>query len=187
MERGDKRGDEVEEVRVLVLSHCILNRATRWWQSGKPVERNRGPVGQVLEFLSAHEIGAVQLPCPEFTFLGNPRPPATKDEYEALPGFRLHCEGLAKDVARHLKALAAIGRKPKIRILAIIGVERSPSCGVSSTPRKVGGMTRYFREEGVFLEILERELEKLDLRIPFLSMDLHRRDDFCKNLSQLLE
>ena len=186
MEPEDRRGDEAEQVIVLVLSHCVLNRATRWWKNGRSTAMNSGPVDRVLELLSTRRIGAIQMPCPEFTFLGNPRSPATKDEYEALPGFQRHCESLARDVAQGLKASNTLSRKPKIKILGIVGVRRSPSCSVECTPRRMGDSTRYFKEKGLFLEILEKELARLDLRVPFVEVDLDRPESFCQSLDELL-
>jgi len=180
------KSSETEEVKVLVLSHCILNRATRWWQEGKPIERNQGLTDQIPEFLSTHKIGAVQLPCPEFGFFGNPRPPATKDKYESIPEFRAHCENLAKDSAWHLKILVIGAKNPKIRILAVAGVERSPSCGVNCTPRKVNGKTRYLDEKGLFIEFLDSEMEKYGLKIPLMGLDMKRPGDFCRKLTNLL-
>ncbi|MEM2639471.1 MAG: hypothetical protein QW113_05585, partial [Candidatus Bathyarchaeia archaeon] len=78
--------------KVLVLSHCLLNKSTRWWQDGKPIERNIGLAAELVEFSLRHNVGVFQMPCPEFTFCGNPRPSRTKDEYEALPGFKEHCD-----------------------------------------------------------------------------------------------
>jgi predicted secreted protein len=182
-----KKSEETEEAKVLVLSHCILNRATRWWQNGRPIERNQGPIGQVLEFLSSRNIGAVQLPCPEFVFLGNPRSPATKDEYENLPGFRAHCESLAKDLAQHLRTLVTMARRPRIKLIALSGVERSPTCGVKCTPRTVNGKTEYVEEKGLFIEFLEREIRNHGLEIPIIGLDMNNPRDFCRRLSDLLD
>ncbi len=181
-----RKSNKVKEVKVLVLSHCILNQATRWWQKGKQIERNQGPVDQILEFLSANKIGAVQLPCPEFGFFGNPRPPATKDEYESLPKFRAHCESLAKESAQHLKTLVIGAKYPTIKILAVAGVERSPSCGVNCTPRRVSGKTRHLDEKGLFIEFLDGEMRNHDLKIPVIGLDMKRPGDFCRKLANLL-
>jgi len=186
MESSNERGDETNKVDVIVLAHCILNQATRWQQSGK-TPKTQGLVTEVLEALSARKIGAIQLPCPEFTFCGTPRPPRTKDEYENLPGFRLHCERLAKTSASDLKTLSTMGRKTGIRILAVMGVERSPTCGVKCTPRTVGGKAEYMEENGLFFEILEKELENLGLKIPFIEIDLHEPAEFCKRLNEILK
>ncbi|MCW4020301.1 MAG: hypothetical protein NWF14_03615 [Candidatus Bathyarchaeota archaeon] len=180
------RSEDCEEIKVLVLAHCVLNRGTRWWQKGRAVCKSRGPVRQVLEFLKARKIGAVQLPCPEFTFCGNPRPPRTKDEYGSLPGFRSHCERLAEDSAHHLQSLIVLARNPKIRVLAVVGVERSPTCGVRCTPRTVDGEIEYVEERGLFLEMLENELSSLGLEMPVMGLDMSKPADFCRRLRGLL-
>ena len=181
------RGGEPEEAPVLVLSHCILDRSTRWWQPGKSIAQNRGPVSQVIEFLSARNVGAVQLPCPEFSFFGNPRAPATKNEYESLPDFRSHCENLARDAAQQLKTLTAMACNPKIRILTVIGVERSPSCGVEFTPRTVNGETQYVKEKGLFIEFLKKKMRNQGLTMPFLGLDMRRPEESVKRLAHLLD
>jgi len=147
--------------------------------------QNRGPVSQVLEFLSTRNIGAVQLPCPEFTFFGNPRRAAGKDEYESLPDFRSHCKSLARDAARQLRTLTVMASNPKIKILAIVGVERSPSCGVKFTPRKGNGETRYVKEKGLFVEFLEEEMQNQGLKIPFLGLDMRQPEKFPRKLADL--
>jgi predicted secreted protein len=184
-ERGIK-AKAINETLVLVVAHCILNRSTRWWQNGQPFEMNQGPVSQILQFLSDNKIGVIQLPCPEFTFLGNPRSPATKDDYESLSGFREHCSKLAKDSATHLKKLTEMGRNPKIVALAVAGVERSPSCGVECTPRKMIGKTKYVEEKGIFFEALEKEMEDLDLAVPMLGLDMHQPERLCCRLTEFL-
>ena len=184
MEPSAERGCEAG---VLVTAHCILNRATRWWQNGKPKEEDRGPVSEILQLLSALKIDMVQLPCPEFTFCGNPRPPRTKDEYNNLPGFRLHCERLAKASALNLKDMATTGRKPGIKIPAVVGVEKSPTCGVGRTPRTVDGKRKYLREKGLFFEILEKELTSLGVDTPFVGVYLDRHAESRKRLHDLLQ
>ncbi|MBS7615044.1 DUF523 domain-containing protein [Candidatus Bathyarchaeota archaeon] len=178
---------EPRSIMVLVVAHCVLNRTTRWWQKGQDVERNMGPVCEILRFLSKNKIGVFQLPCPEYMFLGNPRPPATKDDYKNLQGFKEHCEQLAVDSAKHLRLLVKKGREPKTVLLAIVGIERSPCCGVSCTPRKFDGETKYKNEKGLFFEALFEELKKLGCTIPMIGLDMHQPDDVCRKLAVLLK
>jgi len=175
------------EAMVLVVAHCILNRSTRWWQKGQPIERNKGPVDKVLQFLTENKIGVIQLPCPEFAFLGNPRSPATKDDYESLPGFKEHCKRLAVDSAKQLQALVEMGRNPRVTVLAIVGLERSPSCGIESSPRKVRGTVVYVKEKGLFFDALEKEIENLGLEVQMLGLDRHQPDELCRKLTELLK
>ena len=174
------------EAKVIALAHCLLNQATRWRQNNE-MPKASGPAKEVIETLFTQKIGVIQLPCPEFTFCGNPRPPRTKDEYENLPGFRQHCERLAEKSAGELKALATMGNAPRIRVLAIIGVEHSPTCSVNSAPRGVGCKAEYANEMGLFFEILGKEIEKSGLKIPFMEMGFRKSVDFGKQLDEFLK
>ena len=177
---------EQDELQILVLSHCILNRATRWWQKGKSIQDNQGISIQILSLLSDLKIGVIQLPCPEFTFCGNPRPPRTRDEYLSLPGFQQHCKGLANEIARYLKSIIDNAREPSIRILAIVGVERSPTCSVKHTPIGRGSDKRYVEGRGIFIELLSESLRKMGLEIPFVGIDLDKPEEFAEVIKELM-
>jgi len=182
-----KNGKRVvsNEVKVLVVAHCVLNRSTRWWRNGRPLEKNQGPVREILEFLAKYNIGAFQLPCPEFTAVGNPRPPATKDDYLNVTGFKEHCRRLAVKAAEQLRTLVQKSRNPRIKIMAIVGVERSPTCGVKSTPRTLNGETRFLCEKGIFLEMLEKEISKNGLKVPIIGLDMRNPKSLCRELEKL--
>lgn len=171
---------------VLMVSHCLLNKSTRWWQINKPIERNMGLVPEIVEFASKNNLGLIQMPCPEFTFCGNPRPSRTKDEYEALPGFKEHCENLARFVVEQARTLLSMGRNPSIRILAIIGVKRSPSCAINSALRKINGEIQCTNEEGIFMESLRKGLFAAGLIPHFLEFDFDRPDKIILDLKRIL-
>ncbi|MBS7624552.1 hypothetical protein KEJ29_03105 [Candidatus Bathyarchaeota archaeon] len=174
------------ESRVLVLAHCLLNKATRWWQEGKPLERNIGLAAEIIEYALRHNIGVIQMPCPEFTFCGNPRPSRTKDEYESLPGFKEHCDRLARSVAEQLKTLTSISVRPRIYVLAIVGVRRSPSCAVRSATRKVCGEVKVVEERGVFMDALERHIAREGLNVEFLEFDFDHPQEAIIGLKRIL-
>lgn len=173
---------DIEELRVVAVAHCILNQSTRWWKEGK--RPRRGMVKKVIEALASMRIGAVQMPCPEFSFCGNPRPSRTREEYESLPGFTVHCRRLARDAAENLKALTVLSKRPKIKIVAVIGVERSPTCGVKLTPyrRTVHGGFEYREAKGLFMEALEEELRTLKIVVPMLGLDLERPENLIAEI-----
>jgi predicted secreted protein len=180
------KGSEITS-KVLILSHCLLNKSTRWWQNNKSIERNRGLATQLIEVASRFNVGVIQLPCPEFTLCGNPRPPRTKDEYEMLPGFTEHCDRMARLVAEQIKTLITMSKKPRIEILAVIGVKRSPSCAVNSAIRRVG-CGKYAEDEGIFMGFLRREMLKMNLSPSFLEFDFDEpegiRGDLIKVFSE---
>lgn len=171
---------------VLMVSHCLLNKSTRWWQENKPIERNVGLVPEIVEFASKHNLGLIQMPCPEFTFCGNPRPSRTKDEYEALPGFKEHCESLAGFVVEQARALLFMGRNPSIHILAVIGVRRSPSCAINSALRRINGEIQCTDEGGIFMEFLRRGLLAAGLNPHFLEFDFDRPNEIILDLRRII-
>lgn len=173
--------------KVLVVSHCLLNKGTRWWQNGKSVERNIGLASEILEFVMRHKIGVIQMPCPEYTFCGNPRPSRTKDEYEKLLGFKEHCERLAKIVTEQIKNLVVMGKKPRIQILAVVGIKHSPSCAVNSAISKTDNEIKYIGEKGIFLQFLEREMLKSGLSVPFLEFDFDNPFEVIEKLNRIVQ
>lgn len=66
--------------------------------------------------------------------------------------------------------------------MAVVGIERSPSCGVEYVPRMVDGETRCVGEKGFFFEVPERELERLETIVPSVGVGLYEPDAFCKKL-----
>ena len=181
-----RNGEAPEDLWIIVLSHCILNRATRWWQRGKPLDDSRGMASQILELLSGLQIGVIQMPCPEFTFCGNPRPPRTMDEYLSLPGFRDHCARLADETAEYLKSLIENAREPRIRILAILGVERSPTCCVEYAPVGDGAEKRYEKRRGIFIDLLVKSLRDRGIEVPVIGVDLNRPEESASMILDLI-
>ncbi len=145
-----------------------------------------GLATEVIRFALKHNLGIIQMPCPEFTFCGNPRPSRTKDEYEMLPGFREHCEDLAKVVVKQLKMLTIMGEEPRIQILAVIGVKRSPSCAVNSALRRINDKILHTRERGIFIEILEDEMLEEGLNPLFLEFDFDEPNEIVRDLARML-
>lgn len=171
--------------KVLVVSHCLLNKSVRWWQEGKSLERNIGLANEIIQYALKHNVGLIQMPCPEFTFCGNPRPSKTKDKYEKLWGFREHCERLAKNVAEQIRNLVTMSKKPQISIVAIVGIRRSPSCAVNSAIALRNGILNQ-SEKGIFIEFLEHELRSCCQIMPlFLEYDFDNPAEAIDKLEKL--
>jgi predicted secreted protein len=139
-------GGEKEEV--LVVGHCLLN----------PLARVKG-VKPALA-MDTRGSNVIQLPCPEAMFFGMRRRVVTKDQLDH-PVYRRFCREIFTHFADLLEDLAARGVKIKI-----LGVQKSPSCGVEIT--SVGGEPGKVKEfhhshapgPGVFMEEIIKELKK---------------------------
>lgn len=178
--------DYIHSNYVVVVAHCILNQATRWFWNSDSGAWTEGFVSDFLEGLKLMGIGLYQLPCPEFGLLGNPRRPMTRDDYEVLPGFIVHCKALAVNALRDLKAFRELSTKPKIEILAIIGIEGSPSCGVEFTSRRIAETSVRVAGKGIFMELLEELIVSEGLNIAFYGLDGRRLMESISNISHCL-
>lgn len=140
----------MNEVRV--LGHCLLNPLARIKGANRPL-----PV-------DTKGANVIQLPCPESMFFGMRRREITKDQLDH-PAYRRFCQEIFTPFADLLEDLAAAGIKIKI-----IGVPKSPSCGVEMT--SVGGEPGKVKEfhhshipgPGVFMEEIIKELKKRNVK-----------------------
>ena len=135
--------------KIVFLAHCFLNMNTRF-PEGADFEGANVPL---MEILLKNGLGIVQMPCPEFLCLGlNKTGWATRPAEELRACFRKVAEGVVDQIQEYLK----LGYK----IVAIIGMNPSPSCGVEVTKGK-GTMlglnqdTSEVKGYGVFIEELQ--------------------------------
>jgi len=156
--------------KVAFVSHCILNQATRAEWVGGMARRETGMLRNIVEILLDNGIGAIQLGCPEFNLYGNPRQPRSKDGYDT-PAFIDHCRGIAVGACdlmeRYIK-----GETPST-IVAIIGVENSPSCAINNVSRIVEGDDVNLPGKGHLMEALEAEMIRRGIDIPMIGVSLN--------------
>lgn len=157
--------------KLALVSHCILNQAVRYWPPGAKLER---PVFYIEIVSKLYDMGfsLLQLPCPEFTFKGNPRFSYTRTEYEGMYGFIDHCRRLASDIASSIERIVKLSVEPRVELAAVVGIERSPSCAVFKVPIIVGSSRVYVDGRGIFMDILEEELRARGFHPRFISVDL---------------
>ncbi len=133
---------------IVVLGHCLLN----------PPARIKG--ARPKPPLDVTGMNVIQLPCPEAMYLGMNRREITKDQLD-FPAYRRFCRKIFTPYADLIEDFAAGGAK-----IRILGVPKSPSCGVKIT--SVGGEPGKAKEfhhthvegSGVFIEEIKEELGK---------------------------
>lgn len=164
--------------RILLVSHCILNpysKAVRLLWEGK-VEASRRIVNALLKDF---ETGVVQLPCPELLYKGLDREPASRESYDN-PEFRRIC----RDIADQAVEIAAKYERAGVRIVAYLGVEGSPSCGVEWTHFRID---RPERGRGVFTETLCEAMNKAGIKISLLGLPEKEKYGSLEELLRMLE
>jgi len=155
---------------LLVVAHCLLNANAKV----KGLAPFGGAMGEViLPFLEAG-VGLIQLPCPECTFLGMRRWGMTSEQYD-IPPFRAHSRKLLEPLIYQVEDALDTG----YRVLGVLGVEGSPSCGVGFTCRGYRGGSCGEGEHkaylspgrGVYMALLENMLKERGLVLPFVGVD----------------
>ena len=105
--------------KIVLVAHCILNQNTVIDRKA----RAQGPVKSAVDWAVKEGYGIVQLPCPEFTFLGLNRPPMTYEQYNT-PEYRAHCREILKPILQQIEEYV----KNDYDISGLLGIQNSPSC-----------------------------------------------------------
>jgi predicted secreted protein len=150
--------------KVAFVAHCLLNQNAK--VAG--VAGYAGMFEPVVDLLNRHRVGIIQMPCPELRHLGPGRPVGTdtRDQYDT-PAYRVVCRRIAHETVAEAKAYMGAG----YTVLAVLGVEGSPSCAVTRTPRLVEGSRALTPGQGLFTEALRAEFREAGLdEIPFLGI-----------------
>ncbi|PLR94469.1 CD3072 family TudS-related putative desulfidase [Bacillus sp. T33-2] len=130
--------------RILLVSHCILNQNTVIENEA----RAEGAVLSATDWATKQGFGILQLPCPEFTFLGLDRPPMTYEEYNT-PEYRGHCREILKPVLHQAEEYI----KHNFEITGMLGIQSSPSCDPTRGVF-IEELTAMFAEKGIPLSTL---------------------------------
>ncbi|MBN2899625.1 MAG: hypothetical protein JXO44_12705 [Clostridia bacterium] len=173
----------MEKKKVIYVSHCILNTATKVRKDApveeKPEERLRK---KFLTQAIQNNIHIVQLPCPEHKLYGTERWGHTKEQFDH-PHFRKQCREMLNPFMDDLKVY--LQNTDEYEVLGILGIDGSPSCGVNFTCSGAWGgelmsNTRLSEtleticrvpERGVMIEVLKDMLQESNITIDFYGLD----------------
>ena len=117
--------------KVLLVSHCILNTASKVvLYNQEEIDAEDDLRLKFLEKAIKNGVQIIQLPCPEFTLYGAKRWGHVSDQFDNV-FFRNHCRNILKPVIDQLKEYLA--NEDFFEVLGIVGIDGSPSCGVDYT------------------------------------------------------
>lgn len=111
----------LRDKKLILLSHCILNQNS----VVVPLARSKG-VFLMAKSLLDQGLGIIQLPCPEFRFLGPQRKPMNKEEYDT-PEYRTLCRNLFIPILVDIKKYLA----QDYSLVGILGINESPTCSIT--------------------------------------------------------
>jgi len=168
-----QRSVDKRSKRIVFVAHCVLNQNS----VVNGIARFPGMIKDIVQMFWKKDVGVIQLPCPELLFAGSQRHRMRRDGYNT-PDFLSLCDRLLVDVIKQIESYASNGYK----ILCIIGIARSPSCGVKTTRTTVhrkNGKTfgRTAIGKGIFMGCLVTELNKRDYNIPLMEIPMSFGED----------
>lgn len=173
--------------KVIFVSHCILNQNS----ISDATADFPGTFKNVLGLIIESEAGIVQMPCPELLCLGLDRGDIHGGERDVLlENTRIRenmkkadsikiIDNLVQQVVYQIKEYLYNG----FTILGIIGVNRSPSCGVNTTSKDNMEMDG----KGVFMERLEKALKEKNINIEMIGVKTSKVDEALEDVKKLLK
>lgn len=175
--------------KIVLLSHCMLNCNAKV----EGLSTYRAMKFRILEKLYSMDIGVIQLPCPEMHIYGIKRWGHTKEQFDNLH-YRNEARKLLEPIGNQVKNYIENG----YRVIGVIGVDGSPSCGVSLTCsgqwggefksldnyQKALDTLKVIEEKGVFMEEAEKLFNELGINIPFTAI---REEGVEVSIDNLLE
>lgn len=169
--------DDVRSRKCVFVSHCLLAQGI---MAEGIVKKFPGPVRPLLQFCLDHDINIMQMPCPETLCMsgGLGRAPHGKDWYEQR-GLRETSRDIAKGQVKYMASLVDAGYS----ILAVVGVDFSPACGVSYLNRG----RRVVKDQGIYVEELQSMLAEKGLDIPFVGFHQRWHKKFDRDLLSVVQ
>ena len=172
--------------KVILVSHCILNQnSISDGTADYPAQFD-----EIVKLLTDNNIGIMQLPCPELLCLGLDRGDKNGGSRELLQENSRIRILLEKEY--NLRRLHEIVRpivcqvkeylKYEFTIIGLIGINRSPSCGVETT----SAVNQEVGRKGVFINMLLEELKREGIIIKSIGVKTSKIDESVTNIKQFI-
>lgn len=161
---------DIRSKRVIFVAHCVLNQNSISDGTADYPSTNT----DVVRILINEQVGIVQMPCPELCCLGLDRGNILGAQSPVvIENTRIRKEMQKSPATEQLAVLVnqvvlqiTEYHKHGFEILGIIGINRSPCCGVDTTSdndNEING-------QGVFIKAIKEALTKKNLLIPMIGI-----------------
>lgn len=173
--------------KVILVAHCIFNQNAKMDKTAF----YPGAATPVAELLVRSGVGVIQMPCPELGCLGLDRGVTAEEADQPFEKGNTKVVGLMKqdDVNSRCQILADSVirqveeyRKHGFTVVGLIGVSRSPSCGVDTT----WGDDREIPGNGAFIRALQEGLAQINVTIPMAGIKVQEPEKAVKSVQSIL-
>jgi predicted secreted protein len=165
---------DVRSKKVIFLCNCMLNMNARMHRCANSFPSSFKPI---IRFCMDNDLGMAQMPCPELlvTGLGRDRDEPEVDYLKTaleMPVSRQRIRKLAEQVVFEMKEYRFQG----FQMIAVIGNNGSPSCGVERTSFPDPDQ-RFGPGRGVFIQELQALMKLAEIEVPFKGVDDEEPDE----------
>lgn len=137
----------------------------------------KSSIKPIVQLLIDNDINIIQMPCAETLFNDSLiRKPNGISKYNTKE-FNEHCEVLAEEVSKQVHMIC----KNKYNVIAILGIEQSPSCCVNYIYTNHGMEKR----KGLFMDKLYNKIK--DLEIPIIGINRKYINKSMKELEKIIK
>lgn len=148
----------------VIVPYCMLAPG---FQANAHIETKHGWNSEFVKMLVENQIDIIPYTCVEASFdtvsKGLLRSKHGLDYYESSSQFLAYCKSVAKLEAEKIISMISSGYK----IIAILGIEHSPSCAVSYLYTHKGTLKR----AGIFMDLLMDNLESYNLKMNYIGIN----------------
>ncbi|HWQ64987.1 MAG TPA: hypothetical protein VN429_11265 [Methanospirillum sp.] len=163
--------------KIILVAHCLLNVNAKV----DGLARYQGVHDEIISSLIQKGYGIIQLPCPEMGYYGIRRWGNVFEQMD-IPAYRRYCRKILSPIVDQIQDY----QKNEYEIAGVIGVDKSPSCGVHKTccsDRYKGEITCinnlntitnslcYRDGQGIFIEEFHSLILETGISIPFYAID----------------
>jgi predicted secreted protein len=178
--------EDIRSKKLILVAHCLLNQNS----ISDGTALYPGSIAEIVNFLIKSSIGIVQMPCPELLCLGLDRGNINGSKVPVvLENTRIRSMMNKKQAAVRLKHLVkdlvfqiSEYQKYGFEVKGVIGVNRSPSCGVDTTSMK----NLEVQGEGVFMKMLRDEIVRKKINLKFLGIRVSESQQSLRSVRRLL-
>jgi predicted secreted protein len=173
--------------KLLLLAHCILNQNAQ----SDGTSPYGGTLTELIAWLNTTGVGIIQIPCPELHCLGldrgdkeggtrpvvieNSRIRHELEQNKPQATLQALLEPLVYQIEEYLKY--------GFEIKGMVGVNRSPSCGVDTTSKA----NKETPGQGVFVQALQEVLTQKGIEIPFVGIKAAEPQKALSTVQKLVE
>lgn len=161
--------------KFVFIPFCLIAQA---YQAQSIVKYQwKSAIRPFIDLLLDHDINIIQMPCAEAEFNNSLiRDPKGITKYDTLE-FNKHCHSLANKVSKEIHNLV----DSNYEVVAILGIEQSPSCCVNYIYTNKGMEKRM----GLFMEKLYENIKELN--IPIIGINRKYINKSLKELEKVLD